>query len=42
MSRDQMVMALLPIMEKRPMDFCQEVVVVTRYKEIWQSNVIMR
>ena len=37
MSRDQMVMTLLPIMEKCPMDFYQEVVVVTRYKEICQS-----
>ena len=40
MSRDQMVMTLLPIMEKCPMDFYQEVVVVTRYKEICQSHII--
>ena len=42
MSRDQMVMMLLPIMEKCPMDFYQEVVIATRYKEICQSHVIMR
>ena len=42
MSRDQMVMMLLPIMEKCPMDFYQEVVIATRYKEICQSHAILR
>ena len=40
MPRDQMVMTLLPIMEKCPMDFYQEVVFVTRYTRICQSHVL--
>ena len=40
MSRDQMVMTLLPIMEKYPMDFYQEIVVVTKYKKSCNYEVM--